>query len=122
VCEGWSLSKGKGYCSPGSKVVFERPKASKGGESESKSLMTGKEKLGPARLVNGKMVHAKGKVTAGKQMTLGQMMAKKATPAVRDPALMQPALRTNSPGKQEGNDQARGRSDHTIQVSPYVST
>jgi hypothetical protein len=38
-------SKGKGYCSPGSKVVFERPKASKGGESESKSLMTGKEPL-----------------------------------------------------------------------------
>lgn len=83
VCEGWSLSKGKGYCSPGSKIVFERPKPVKAAEeSEATAAARSKEKLGPARLVNGKMVHAKGKPVQGKQMTLGAMMAKKAAPAV----------------------------------------
>ncbi len=83
VCEGWSLSKGKGYCSPGSKIVFERPKPVKAAEeSDTSAAARSKEKLGPARLVNGKMVHAKGKPVQGKQMTLGAMMAKKAAPAV----------------------------------------
>lgn len=82
VCEGWSLSKGKGYCSAGSKVIFERPKAVKTAE-EDKSAGS-KIKTGPARLVNGKMVHAKGKpANGGKQATLGSMgMGKKATTAV----------------------------------------
>jgi hypothetical protein len=83
VCEGWSLSKGKGYCSPGSKIVFERPKPPKTVEDEARSLARSKEKVGPARLVNGKVVHAKGKPVAGKQMTLGAMgMSKKAPPPV----------------------------------------
>ncbi|GMK59160.1 hypothetical protein CspeluHIS016_0701750 [Cutaneotrichosporon spelunceum] len=75
VCEGWSLSKGKGYCSPGSKLVFERPKA------KAASATIGPDssaKLGPARLVNGKVVHAKAKI-GGKQMTLGAMMKKAPT-------------------------------------------
>lgn len=82
VCEGWSLSKGKGYCSPGSKVIFERPKPIKA--DDDKSFARSKEKAGPARLVNGKMIHAKGKpVGGGKQMTLGGMgLGKKATQPV----------------------------------------
>lgn len=84
VCEGWSLSKGKGYCVPGSKIVFERPKAPKvlddGGIS---ALARSKEKIGPAKLINGKIVHAKGKAVTGKQMTLGAMgMGKKGTAVV----------------------------------------
>jgi DNA repair protein RAD5 len=79
VCEGWSLSKGKGYCTPGSKIVFERPKPAKA-QDEGKLPASGNmEKAGPARLVGGKVVNGKGKV-AGKQITLGAMMSKKSTP------------------------------------------
>ncbi|WVR07134.1 hypothetical protein IAU60_004175 [Kwoniella sp. DSM 27419] len=88
VCEGWSLSKGKGYCSPGSKVIFERPKPKNAVEDDAKASAWAKEKAGPARLVNGKVVNAKPKSGGtGKQMTLGSMMNKKAavTPA-RKPA------------------------------------
>nr|XP_019046210.1 DNA repair protein RAD5 [Kwoniella bestiolae CBS 10118]OCF25140.1 DNA repair protein RAD5 [Kwoniella bestiolae CBS 10118] len=77
VCEGWSLSKGKGYCSPGSKVVFERPKP----KSQVEEKSTIRDTKGPARLVNGKVVGAKGKVIGGKQVTLGSMMSKKSSPA-----------------------------------------
>jgi DNA repair protein RAD5 len=84
VCEGWSLSKGKGYCVPGSKVIFERPKAAKGGDEDSKVLARGKDKVGPARLVNGKMVNAKTKPVGGKQVTLGSLgLGKKAASVVR---------------------------------------
>ena len=71
VCEGWSLSKGKGYCTPGSKIVFERPKVKAAVSQEKGSF--GK---GPAKLVGGKVVNGK-----TKQVTLGAMMAKKAAPA-----------------------------------------
>jgi DNA repair protein RAD5 len=75
VCEGWSLSKGKGYCTPGSKIVFERPKAAKVVSNDVRPA--GKvERFGPGKLVGGKMVNN----PKGKQMTLGAMMAKKATP------------------------------------------
>lgn len=77
VCEGWSLSKGKGYCSPGSKIVFERPNQ----KQNAKKNDEGHQKIGPARLVNGKMVQAKSKI-GGKQMSLKNMMAKKPPPAV----------------------------------------
>lgn len=77
VCEGWSLSKGKGYCSPGSKIVFERPNQKKNTAKND----DGHQKIGPARLVNGKMVQAKSKI-GGKQMSLKSMMAKKPPPAV----------------------------------------
>ncbi|WRT66270.1 uncharacterized protein IL334_003223 [Kwoniella shivajii] len=77
VCEGWSLSKGKGYCSPGSKVIFERPKPKNQLEDDKAIIARGKEKVGPARLVNGKVVGAKGKPIGGKQVTLGSMMGKK---------------------------------------------
>lgn len=79
VCEGWSLSKGRGYCSPGGKVIFERPRA-KSNEKTTIGQDTS-AKLGPARLVNGKVVHAKSKI-GGKQMTLGGMMKKAPTPVV----------------------------------------
>lgn len=75
VCEGWSLSKGKGYCTPGSKIVFERPKPAKVVSNDVKLPVKG-EKMGPGKLVGGKMVNN----PKGKQMTLGAMMAKKATP------------------------------------------
>ncbi|WWC70296.1 uncharacterized protein I206_104246 [Kwoniella pini CBS 10737] len=76
VCEGWSLSKGKGYCSPGSKVIFERPKI-----KVDEPFPKGKEKLGgPARLVNGRVVGTQKKPIGGKQVTLGSMMSKKAPP------------------------------------------
>ncbi|KAK4685546.1 DNA repair protein RAD5, partial [Tremellales sp. Uapishka_1] len=68
VCEGWSLSKGKGYCTPGSKIIFERPKPIEPGKNGN----VGGVKTGPTKLVNGKTVNAKGK-TAPKQMTLGAM-------------------------------------------------
>lgn len=75
--EGWSLSKGKGYCSPGAKVYFERQKPEK--EREFETPVT---KSGLGKLVNGKLVRgppAKG--IGGRQMTLGAMgMGKK--PAV----------------------------------------
>ncbi|OCF60506.1 DNA repair protein RAD5 [Kwoniella mangroviensis CBS 10435] len=77
VCEGWSLSKGKGYCSPGSKVIFERPKPKAQVEESRNSI---RDTKGPARLVNGKVVGAKGKSIGGKQVTLGSMMSKKTTP------------------------------------------
>ena len=64
-------------------MVFERPKAAKAVEDDSKSIARSKEKIGPARLVNGKMVNAKGKPVTGKQMTLGSMgLAKKGAAAV----------------------------------------
>ncbi|OXH42039.1 DNA repair protein RAD5 [Cryptococcus neoformans] len=74
VCEGWSLSKGRGYCSPGTKIVIERPK------SKSTDVDTPKSRQkdnGPVRLVNGKVVGG----VKSKQMTLGSMMAKKVEPA-----------------------------------------
>ena len=84
VCEGWSLSKGKGYCVPGSKVIFERPKAAKGLEYDTKVLARSKEKVGPARLVNGKVVNGKAKVVGGKQVTLGAFaLVQKAGSGVR---------------------------------------
>lgn len=76
VCEGWSLSKGKGYCSPGSRIVFERPKATKAPQADTTSSSSG-----PTRLVNGKVVPGKGKV-GGRQMSLTSMMSKKAAPPV----------------------------------------
>lgn len=83
VCEGWSLSKGKGYCVPGSEVIFERPKAAKMAEDDSKILARSKDKIGPARLVNGKVVNAKAKPVGGKQVTLGALgMGKKAASTV----------------------------------------
>ena len=83
VCEGWSLSKGKGYCVPGSKVVFERPKPVKTQQDDGQWVERSKEKVGPTRLVNGRVVNAKGKPVVGKQMTLGSMgLGKKAYSAV----------------------------------------
>ena len=79
VCEGWSLSKGKGYCTPGSRIIFERPKAKDTAAEERRMAERHDKKAGPAKLVNGKMVHAKG-TKAGKQMTIGSML-KKASPA-----------------------------------------
>jgi DNA repair protein RAD5 len=76
VCEGWSLSKGKGYCTPGSKIVFERPKPAKTATQDDSKPAGKMEKAGPGKLVGGKMVHS-GKA---KQVTLGAMMAKKAAP------------------------------------------
>lgn len=70
VCEGWSLSKGRGYCSPGTKIVIERPK-NKSGDVD--TLKSGRNGSGPVRLVNGKVVGG----IKSKQMTLGSMMAKK---------------------------------------------
>ncbi|KAL1413610.1 DNA helicase rad5 [Vanrija albida] len=75
VCEGWSLSKGKGYCSPGSKLVFERPKAKAAATADSSS------KGGPTRIVNGKVVSGTKAPIGGKQATLSSMFAKKASPA-----------------------------------------
>jgi DNA repair protein RAD5 len=75
VCEGWSLSKGKGYCTPGSKIVFERPKPKAVQEEKKFFSNTKGEKAGPAKLVGGKVVNAR-----PKQVTLGAMMAKKAAP------------------------------------------
>ncbi|OCF36767.1 DNA repair protein RAD5 [Kwoniella heveanensis BCC8398] len=88
VCEGWSLSKGKGYCSPGSKVIFERPRAKNVVtlEDDAKVLARAKEKAGPARLVNGKVVGARAKPIGGKQVTLGSMMGKKTPAPARKPA------------------------------------
>ena len=87
VCEGWSLSKGKGYCVPGSKVVFERPKAAKGKHDESRVLARSRDKVGPAKLVNGRVVNAKVKPAGGKQITLGALgVGKKAATAVSLPS------------------------------------
>ena len=86
VCEGWSLSKGKGYCVPGSKVVFERPKIVKGSDEDAKIISRSKDKVGPAKLVNGKVVNAKSKPVGGKQVTLGSLgMGKKAASLARLP-------------------------------------
>lgn len=57
--------------------MFERPKPQKKVESSSSDAT-----VGPARIVNGKMVHAKGKVNGGTQMKLSSMMGKKAAPPV----------------------------------------
>jgi len=74
VCEGWSLSKGRGYCVSGSKVIFERPKPAKAqAADEAKVIARSKEKVGPAKLVNGKVVNAKAKPGGGKQVTLGAL-------------------------------------------------
>jgi len=83
VCEGWSLSKGKGYCVPGSKVIFERPKAAREKDGDAIALPRSREKMGPAKLVNGKVVNAKTKIVGGKQVTLGAFaLGKKAPSAV----------------------------------------
>ncbi|KIR74274.1 DNA repair protein RAD5 [Cryptococcus deuterogattii CA1014] len=74
VCEGWSLSKGRGYCSPGTKIVIERPKNKSADVDTPKS---GRNDSGPVRLVNGKVVGG----IKSKQMTLGSVMAKKVEPA-----------------------------------------
>lgn len=70
VCEGWSLSKGRGYCSPGTKIVIERPKSK---STDVGAPKPGRKDSGPVRLVNGKVVGG----VKSKQMTLGSMMAKK---------------------------------------------
>jgi hypothetical protein len=122
VCEGWSLSKGKGYCSPGSKIVFERPKPPKTVEDEARTLARSKEKVGPARLVNGKVVHAKGKPVAGKQMTLGAMgMSKKAPPPVSVPSSISRETQRRAEitslipaAGQEGSGEGAGGSDHPV--------
>jgi DNA repair protein RAD5 len=80
VCEGWSLSKGKGYCSPGSKIVFERPKP----KTAHPPPTAGSSKAGPAKLVNGKIVNAK-KPIGGTQMKLSAMIGKKPPPPVSLP-------------------------------------
>lgn len=77
VCEGWSLSKGKGYCSPGSKLVFERPKA------KAATAVDSSAKGGPTRIVNGKVVSGTKAPIGGKQATISSMFSKKASPAVR---------------------------------------
>jgi DNA repair protein RAD5 len=58
-CSAWSLTKGKGYCSPGSKIVIERPKTKEEKEAERlaksvKSVGTGK--AGTTVIKNGKIV------------------------------------------------------------------
>lgn len=70
VCEGWSLSKGRGYCSPGTKIVIERPKNK---SADVDTPKPGRNDSGPVRLVNGKVVGG----IKSKQMTLGSVMAKK---------------------------------------------
>lgn len=76
VCEGWSLSKGKGYCSPGSEVIFERPKVKTPAEkpnSFSKWEETFRsEKLKPAKLSQGRLVKSK---PADRSPTRAQLMA-----------------------------------------------
>ncbi|KIR33858.1 DNA repair protein RAD5 [Cryptococcus deuterogattii MMRL2647] len=74
VCEGWSLSKGRGYCSPGTKIVIERPKNK---SADVDTPKPGRNDSGPVRLVNGKVVGG----IKSKQMTLGSVMAKKVEPA-----------------------------------------
>jgi hypothetical protein len=111
VCEGWSLSKGKGYCVPGSKVIFERPKPTKAAEN-GKTVMSSGAKAGPTKLVNGKVVNGKGK-PVGKQMTLGSMgLGKKAATAVRFAACI-----TDETAEQEDASQSRSGPDHPFQVS-----
>ena len=67
--EGWSLSKGKGYCSAGAKIYFERQKPEKQREAEAAVVKTG-----PGKLVNGKFIKGTpAKAIGGKQMTLGAM-------------------------------------------------
>lgn len=91
VCEGWSLSKGKGYCSPGSTVFFERPKikqpkAEKSSNWWEETLST--QKLKPAKLSQGKLVKSK---LAEKSPTRSELMAaftaerKAASAAARKP-------------------------------------
>jgi DNA repair protein RAD5 len=83
VCEGWSLSKGKGYCAPGSKVVFERPKPKKPAKDEKKFMSAyGTLQARPGRLVMGKFVPAKSKPLSAKERVRGAIMAAKNTPAV----------------------------------------
>ncbi|ODO09770.1 DNA repair protein RAD5 [Cryptococcus amylolentus CBS 6273] len=76
VCEGWSLSKGRGYCSSGTKIIIERnkPKDSDAAES-SKKPKGGETDTGRVRLVGGKVVGGKAKP---KQTTLASTMNKKA--------------------------------------------
>lgn len=59
VCSAWSLTKGKGYCSPGSSVVIERPKTKEEKEAERLAKSAGKGKgksSGPTVIKNGKVV------------------------------------------------------------------
>lgn len=59
VCSAWSLTKGKGYCSPGSIVVIERAKTKEEREAErlAKGAAKGKGKSSaPTVIKNGKVV------------------------------------------------------------------
>jgi DNA repair protein RAD5 len=59
VCSAWSLTKGKGYCTPGSSVVIERPKTKEEKEAErlAKSAEKGKGKSsGTTVIKNGKVI------------------------------------------------------------------
>ncbi|WVO16207.1 hypothetical protein L204_103878 [Cryptococcus depauperatus] len=65
VCEGWSLSKGKGYCSVGSKIVVEKLQTKSNDVEDSKT----NQNTGPVRLIGGKLYGGKGKKTALTSMT-----------------------------------------------------
>jgi hypothetical protein len=74
-CSGWSLNKGKGYCSNGSRIHIERNKSQeeRDREREAKAKSKGKEVgqvsvTGPTVIKNGKVMKP-----GGKQMTLGAM-------------------------------------------------
>jgi hypothetical protein len=106
------LSKGKGYCSNGSRIEFERPKPAKVTNDQS-PFEKSKEKLGPTKLVGGKVVTAKGKPGGGKQVTLGAMMAKKAASAVSQVEAFACCARLTPEAAKEDGSQAC-RSDHQI--------
>lgn len=58
-CSAWSLTKGKGYCGPGSKIVIERPKTKEEKEAErvaKRSASLGNGKAGTTVIKNGKIV------------------------------------------------------------------
>ncbi|WVQ72424.1 hypothetical protein IAR50_001976 [Cryptococcus sp. DSM 104548] len=91
VCEGWSLTKGRGYCSSGSKIVIERskPKAPDATESSKKSK-GGDTDTGRVRLVGGRVVGGKGK---SKQTTLAPTLSKRAAPPNRAKAATDQIIR-----------------------------
>ncbi len=77
-CSGWSLNKGKGYCSPGSRIVIERNKTPAEREAErAAKRANGRAGAGAdagQAVVSGPTVIRNGKVIKpGKQMTLGAM-------------------------------------------------
>lgn len=57
-CSAWSLTKGKGYCTPGSTIVIERPKTREEREAEraAKTSSLGAGKAGTTVIKNGKIV------------------------------------------------------------------